>query len=408
MKKFTCLLALLIIGGEGLLFGGTAADEKITMAFESNPLEAGWIGVRKHYRPFDGEVVQDLQNHKNHFLAIRRGSLESPVLRCAEGQIYKLTCRTQTRNPGFWRVFFYKKTGEEIQADNYSRLYAHKKQWQKQTFFFEGRHAADFMKLGFDKLGGRQLNLDDIVLRPATNAEALKWMDSLSAGLPPVQYEPSPDRWKYLGHTVRKLVGHQKMRIVILGDSIANDTANSLFHLEVERLYPGCDITLVRSVRSGTGCRYYRRNNHVEEYVLRYRPDLLMIAGISNGNDPRAVRDVIRKTRKQQTPDILVLSGAVTPFAPREYYENGERIFISAKERKRQNEKFREELREMCAKEKVAFLDMRAIWEDYLASSPKPRGWYQRDPVHSNSRGKRVLGEILVRYFSNAELPQAP
>jgi hypothetical protein len=42
---------------------------------------------------------------------------------------------------------------------------------------------------------------------------------------------------------------------------------------------------------------------------------------------------------------------------------------------------------------------MRSAWEDYLARSPHPRSWYQRDFIHANARGKQALGRLLLEFF---------
>ena len=85
--------------------------------------------------------------------------------------------------------------------------------------------------------------------------------------------------------------------MVLLGDSIMGNTSASLFELLLMRDYPWCKIVKIASLRSSTGCKYYRQENRVEDYVLRHNPDLLVIGGISNGGDAEAVRSVIQQVR---------------------------------------------------------------------------------------------------------------
>ena len=60
---------------------------------------------------------------------------------------------------------------------------------------------------------------------------------------------------------------------------------------------------------------------------------------------------------------------------------------------------FRARLERAVGEEKVALLDMRVAWNDFVRQSPPPLAWYMRDAIHANSRGKQVLGEILRRYL---------
>ena len=43
---------------------------------------------------------------------------------------------------------------------------------------------------------------------------------------------------------------------------------------------------------------------------------------------------------------------------------------------------------------------MREVWDQYMRTQEKPWGWFMRDPVHANTRGKLVLGKILEAYFA--------
>ena len=113
-------------------------------------------------------------------------------------------------------------------------------------------------------------------------------------------------------------VGCGPLRVAMLGDSICNDTSNSLYETLLARIYPKAKLEIVTSVRGGTGCWYYKDEGRVKPYVLDYKPDLVMIAGISHGFDVESIRSVIRQIRQGSNCEILVMSGAI---APREVYE---------------------------------------------------------------------------------------
>ena len=39
---------------------------------------------------------------------------------------------------------------------------------------------------------------------------------------------------------------------------------------------------------------------------------------------------------------------------------------------------------------------------DAIAASRKPHGWFNRDYVHNNDRGKQLIGRVLQRHFQAA------
>jgi len=162
---------------------------------------------------------------------------------------------------------------------------------------------------------------------------------------------------------------------------------------------------VITSVRGGTGCQYYQDENRVEDYVLRYRPDLLIIAGISHGYDVEAVRRVIRQVKARSDCEILVLTGAITP---RQLPEQGH---LHGSARKSLGEKlddvarFAHRIGRMANEEKVDFFDIRAAWDRYMVHSCQTHEWFLRDPIHANSRGKQVVGRLLAEYFMPEEGP---
>jgi hypothetical protein len=63
--------------------------------------------------------------------------------------------------------------------------------------------------------------------------------------------------------------------MVLPGGSIMGNTSGSSFELLLMRDYPKCKIVKMPSLRSSTGCQYYREENRVKDYVLKHNPDLL-------------------------------------------------------------------------------------------------------------------------------------
>ncbi len=189
----------------------------------------------------------------------------------------------------------------------------------------------------------------------------------------------------------------ERLRIVMLGDSICNDTSNSLYETLLAERYPGARIEVVTNVRGGTGCQYYKDENRVQEYVLDDRPDLVIIAGISHGYDVDAIRSVVRQIRAGSDCEVLVMTGAISR---RDVIEPAFLKSRPAGVALDMIERFPGELAALCREEGVEFFDMRRVWDAYVQESYRPLEHFLRDPIHGNSRGKAVLARILGRYFA--------
>jgi predicted GTPase len=192
---------------------------------------------------------------------------------------------------------------------------------------------------------------------------------------------------------MQTLAAGGEVRVVMLGDSIVNDTSNSAFDVRVERMYPNARLNIVASVRGGTGCQYYKEMNRVKEYVLDLRPDLLIIGGISN-SDAESVRSVIRQVRDKMNPEILVMTGAVGSIDPRRNPPGWKPVVTP------DGVDYRSCLRRVAQEERVEFLDMEGAWGEYINGCGKPWEFFTRDTLHANERGRQVLALIMERYFA--------
>ena len=112
--------------------------------------------------------------------------------------------------------------------------------------------------------------------------------------MPPVKYHPPVERWKNLPITASVLSkGDGTIRIVMLGDSIVNDTSRSRWDDLLRKAYPNCRIDRTTCVRGGTGCWWFKEPSRLKRYVLDLNPDLLIIGGISHKDDVDSIREVI-------------------------------------------------------------------------------------------------------------------
>jgi len=244
---------------------------------------------------------------------------------------------------------------------------------------------------GVARMGG--FLLDGSIADAFAGLSTLERIDAIYADMDPIRYTPPADRFAHIPRTRAKLREGGELRLVLLGDSIMGNTSASSFELLLMRDYPKCRIVKIASLRSSTGCKYYREENRVQEYVLKHDPDLLVIGGISNGGDAEAVRAVVQQVRAQK-PDTEVL--LLTPVfgAVRD-----EHIRTYTREIDTTTSNFRFNLQKVAAEEKCAFFDMTGPWWSYIQDSGKTYGWFMGDAVHANARGCQIIGRLLEIWF---------
>lgn len=222
----------------------------------------------------------------------------------------------------------------------------------------------------------------------------LDYINAVYAKMLPVTFPFSPERWKHLPKTMDKLQNGGTLRIVMLGDSIIQDSAASSFELLLGKMYPKCKIELIVSTRGSTGCWYYKDNNMVEPYVLQHKPDLLMIGGISNSPDLEDIRSVVKQVRAKQDPEIMLMTKVVGTVEDMQ----GHTFEISDDPKD-----YRNWMRRVAAEEKCEFVDLTGPFVQYIRDTGSHYGWFMRDGVHANDRGSQIIGRLLFNYFSPKE-----
>lgn len=222
---------------------------------------------------------------------------------------------------------------------------------------------------------------------------SLERLDAMYASMDKIEYTPPRGRFDFLPKTMEKLKNGPELTIVMLGDSIIGNTAGSEYDVLLSRLYPQCKIRKIVSTRGSTGCWYYKNDNHVEEYVLRHNPDLLIIGGISQKGDTESIREVIRQVRAAQPNVEVLLIAPVFGFASSDHIVNWTYEIDTTKENYRWN------LQKLASEEKCAFFDMTGPWWKYVQDTGKTYGWFMGDAVHANQRGCQIIGRLLEIWF---------
>ncbi len=233
---------------------------------------------------------------------------------------------------------------------------------------------------------------DGIIIR--TNQRTLDQIERTYSDMPPVQYEPPSSRLNHLPKTRHRLTEGGTLRVVMLGDSIVNDTSRSCWNLLLQREYPNCRIEKITSVRGSTGCWWYKEPGRVKKFVLDHKPELVIIGGISQRGDIDSILEVINQIRSGCGADILLMTGAfgqVNPSDKDQWKKISDPNHFSD---------YRKGLEKLAIDVEAAFLDMGAAWGEYIRQCGKDLDWFKRDPIHANERGEQILGRILVKYIS--------
>ena len=375
--------------------------------FRGQAAAAGWQGSPAP-DAYAGESVTLAGDPDEHGVRILKGILSSPRIPVAPFGYYRLRALARGPEGGHCAVSFLDADGKEIIADDYDSIDA-SPTWRPYELCFRGhaaaRHARIHLRRDYNRTDSAPLEVKNLRVEEITGTEAAAWAAELAAACPVVSFEPAADRWQHLPKSLAKLAAGERLRIVMLGDSICNDTSNGLYETLLMERYPGARIEVVTNVRGGTGCRYYKDDNRVQSYVLGDRPDLVIIAGISHGYDVEAIRSVVRQIRAGSDCEILVMTGAI---ARRDVIEPAFVKEKSAAVALDMMERFPGDLAAMCREEGVEFFDMRRAWDAYVQQSYRPVEHFLRDPIHANSRGKAVLGRILGLYFGPKHAGVAP
>jgi len=311
-------------------------------------------------------------------------SVELPDFPIRPFAYYRLDMATRGKAPSYWLVDFHDADGQRIYSDNCSQLPA-SRDWHVEQSVFMGRARAASGKVIVRGIS-EPVDIRDVSVTPLSKAEAVAWCDAFYGTLPPIALSPPPDRWRHLSRTREKLATGNPLRMVVLGDSVANDMVNSQPQLLIERMWPGSEVLLVHSMEPEKGCSGYQQNNRIEPYVVRYNPDLLVIAGMSFGADTGPVINVIRQVRERMPEvDVVVAVASVTDLG------NNDPKSLS---------RFFAELRDVGDCEGFGGLDIRTPWVDYVAGCGQPEDWFKRDSHHANDRGKHVMGRIFASFFT--------
>ena len=368
--------------------------------FETDPVASGWTAQAVPGPAAAGQPppawIASGGHSGSHCLSASAGKWESPAFPVTPFDYYRLAFWARAAGVEYFAAFFYDEHGQPLIADHYSSVDPCA-DWTLHTLCFRAKAGAVSARIIFQPLGGHPLYVDDVTVRPVTRAQATAWADEMYAQIPPLGSTgetPVPPGGRALQRTFARLRRGGTLRVVMLGDSIINDTGSSPWDLLVERQYPGARLEVVTAVSGSKGCWYYQEENRVQSFVLDYDPNLLIIGGISQRGDVEAIRRVIHQVRAQSPTEILLMSGI---FGKNEDPRTRPALLPPEDPH---SDAYRDALRRLAEQENAGFFDLSAAWTQYMRGIATPYDFFMRDAVHANDRGRALAARLIADYFA--------
>jgi lysophospholipase L1-like esterase len=345
----------------------------------------------------------------------------SPPFPVVPAGYYRVAFRSQAASPGYAATLFAGPAGTWGSVPNSTELLADdvtgvpvSTAWVDNAYCFRAAPNATTASLVF-RANGAPLRVSAVRVVPAArgSAEVADWHDAVYATMAPVAFAPDPARFARLPRTAAALRSGGPITVVLLGDSIMNDAAQSTFETLLERAHPGTQVAVVAAVGANAGmaawnpdAATHRPGLDLQGAVIDRRPDLVLIGGVSNAGqyaDTGHVVDLVRRgvtARFGFAPDVALLTGTLpmtqNPAAPiHSWYPT-----ISPAGRD-----YRANLYRLAQQQQTGFFDLTGAWGQYMVAAqhgfdrPTYNGYF-RDTMHFNTRGKEVLARILAGYLS--------
>ena len=319
-----------------------------------------------------------------------------------ENAWYRLTFQAKGETNGYWWVDMEDADGKRLPDVN-SRLYA-SPEWRDYSVLVPMRPEAVTAVIAF--VAKKPVAVRDVCMKRISAAEAAEMVNQDYAAGPQLKPEATAADWTKLPNTRVAIKVAKDFRIVFLGDSIMNDTWCGGFNALLATEYPDTVFRSYLSVRGSTGCWYYHEPANFEEYVAKFKPNLVVIGGISNFREEHMTLKEAEDSVVETIGRCKAIGAEVVVCTPPKSVEF--RTEAAAKpfdetlcgEKGPQNVRS-DYLRRAADRADVQLWDMTTGPCGAVAESGKPLGWFNRDKVHSDNRGK-VLNAMMMFFYFNA------
>ncbi|MFA6291849.1 MAG: hypothetical protein WC637_08725 [Victivallales bacterium] len=364
----------------------------------------------KPSKPKDGMTYNEFEGYypdKGGKLISNRIKLDKEP---GEAAYYRIKFDAQAPERAYQGIDFYDAKGTLL-PDNYDVIYPGEKRSYDRVIYAMPK--VDSFNVFFQSRSGIQAwNLS---VEKTSAEEAAKYCDRIYSELPKLKFTAPEESMKLLPKTSEALKDGRPWHVLLLGDSIMQDTFHSQFHALLKREFPNSNFKFTVSMRGGTGCWHYCLADNFKKYVHDEKPDLLIIGGISNyhkDHNPtgcEAIEIVAKTAREYLDCEVLILTGALAVDTRQYDPENLSAPLPAQPWNLRQQQMignqgwYFDPLIGMAKKNKFAFWDMQTPNYKWLYASGKPFEFYSRDAVHSGELGKQVIGRTMMAFFMTAK-----
>jgi len=363
-----------------------AARQGYATGFETDPLAAGWAWGKAAWEREARQPGEARWMEEDSVFEVQTGMWRSPAVAVEPLTYYAVTVVARGDAAGYWALLSYDAAGNEIPASPYSNIDATDDwaEWRSAVLIPE--EAVEARLLLWPARGPLAINA--AAFEPVTPAEALAIGDAHYGTLPPVRPSPDPARWTGLDRTHAALEAGRPLRIVALGDSVANDMANANPQLLLERLWPGASVTMLNKVGSGTNAGDYLEGDRLQRDALAFDPDLVIFGGMSSRSldDIRALAAGVTATGA----DFMALTATLMIPA---YWDHFER-------QQADRQTWLEQLRSAAREDGFAVFDSGGEWDHYVVDSELGIAFFRRDGHHANELGKQIFARLLAAHLA--------
>ena len=327
-------------------------------------------------------------------------------------------------------VFFYDAKGRVL-PDSYDTMYPDP-DWRHYERVLYAWDEVEEFEVFFqkpwkmdEKAGDRcTMEISNVKIETATWEDAAAYADRVFAEISekaPLDFKPEGDWTALIPRTMDALRTGKPWRVVMLGDSIIQDTFHSQFHSLVKRAFPESNVEWILSMRGGTGCWHYILAENFFPYVVSHKPDLLILGGISNGSPVRdlsgralaptgneAMLRVAKAARDNLGCEVLIVNNPLSvDIRPWDEADPDKALpamdFNIGWYEHMRGESNYARLRDACRSSQIQWWDETVPCHRWLFGSGLPHMYYSRDFVHSGELGKQIIGRIMLGYFLSGE-----
>jgi hypothetical protein len=214
---------------------------------------------------------------------------------------------------------------------------------------------------------------------------AIAWSQSyFPVPAPPDQGQLSRNLKKTMSLLSTRTAKPPEVRILVYGQSISVQDWWKDVRQFMETQYPQANIHM-RNLAVG-GFSTDRLKLIVENDVRSFYPDLILLHDYGNAQD---YERIIQTIRRHTAAEVAIQTDHIAVGQNEEWHTKHNTLTLP----------------ELAAKYKLALIDVRTAWKEYLQQNNLPAAALLTDNVHLNEHGNYLMAGIIKNYFKALPVP---